>query len=195
MTTIRPRADLRSGSWMTDANHVSASYRLGFPPETENTFNSFGFRVASVPAPSLTGDFNGNGVLDAADIDMLTGDVQDPALDVTSDGVVNQDDRVFWVHDLANTWFGDADLNGEFVSSDIVVVFVAGKYDTGQEAGWAEGDWDGDGVFSSGDLITALVDVGYEKGQLTDGVDMPEPGGWLLLILGVGLLLTVRKGR
>ena len=34
--------------------------------------------------------------------------------------------------DLANTYFGDADLNGEFNSSDMVQVFANGKYETGR---------------------------------------------------------------
>ena len=50
-----------------------------------------------------------------------------------------------------------------FNSSDMAQVFAAGKYETGQEAGWADGDWNGDGIFDSSDMVTAFVDGGYEK--------------------------------
>ena len=133
----------------------------------------------------LRGDFNGNGVLDAGDIEMLVGDAQEPSLDLTGDGVITQDDRVYWVHDLANTWFGDADLDGEFNSDDFVQVFQAGKYETGElYAGWSEGDWNADGFFDSNDFITAFTDGGYEQGPRTDAVTVPEPSGVLLLSLG-----------
>ena len=54
-----------------------------------------------VASPPLPGDFNGNGVLDADDIDRLAGGAQNPSLDVTGDGAVEQDDRIRWVHELA----------------------------------------------------------------------------------------------
>ena len=99
----------------------------------------------------LWGDYNGNGQLDAGDLDMqaqqivsLNPDVA--TYDLTNDGEVNFDDRKVWVEELKNTWIGDADLNGEFKSSDMVQVFAAGKYETGEDAGWAQGDWNGDGI-------------------------------------------------
>ena len=52
-----------------------------------------------------------------------------------------------WVDDLKNTWIGDANLDGEFNSGDMVQVFVGGKYETGEDAGWEEGDWNGDMKF------------------------------------------------
>ena len=54
-------------------------------------------------------------------------------------------------------------------------VFATGKYETGQEAGWAEGNWNGDGVFDSSDMVRAFVDGGYEKGPRMDAAAVPEP--------------------
>jgi hypothetical protein len=51
---------------------------------------------------------------------------------------------------------GDANQNGEFNESDLVLVFQAGKYETAQPATWQEGDWNHDGLFNSGDLVAAL---------------------------------------
>ena len=42
-------------------------------------------------------------------------------------------------------------------SEDLVQVFIFGKYETKQPAGWAEGDWNCDGVFNADDLIAAMV--------------------------------------
>lgn len=57
---------------------------------------------------------------------------------------------------------GDATLDGHFNSSDMVQVFGAGKYETGQSATWAEGDWNEDGVFNSSDLSYAYANNTYE---------------------------------
>lgn len=117
---------------------------------------------------SAPGDFDGDSTLTAADVDLLTAAVlsgtNPPAYDLNGDTSVNAADRTVWVKDLKNTWFGDADLNGVFNSSDIVAVFMAGKYETGANAGWAEGDWNGDGLFNSSDFVAAFVDGGYEQG-------------------------------
>ena len=124
--------------------------------------------IVLVPEPS-TGDFDGDGFLTVTDIDMLTTEVltgdDTPRFDVDDDSLVNEQDHRIWIKDLKYTWFGDADLNGEFNSSDMVQVFAAGKYETDQEAGWAEGDWNGNGIFDSSDMVAAFADGGYEKGR------------------------------
>ena len=109
----------------------------------------------------------------------------DPAFDLTGDSLVDEDDVNLWVKDLKRTWIGDADVNLEFNSSDMVQVFVGGKYETEQSAVWSEGDWNGDGVFDSSDMVAAFVDGGYEKGPRTDAAAVPEPGGWLLFVMTV----------
>jgi hypothetical protein len=115
--------------------------------------------------------------------------------DVNGDTVVDQEDRRVWIKELKHTWFGDADLNGEFSSSDMVQVFAAGKYETGELASWAEGDWNADGIFDSGDMVTAFADGGYEKGPRTGAVAVPEPDGWLLVALGFPPWMFGRRPR
>ncbi len=56
----------------------------------------------------------------------------DAIFDVNSDSIVDLEDHRVWVKDLKYTWFGDADLNGEFDSLDFVQVFAAGKYETAE---------------------------------------------------------------
>ena len=122
------------------------------------------------PGPIVAGDLDLDGVLTVRDIDALAAAIRrrDSATlyDVSGDGQVLLDDHRVWVHDLKRTWFGDANLDGEFNSADLVAVLAAGEYEDGIESnsGWAEGDFNGDGEFNSSDLITALADGGYEQG-------------------------------
>ena len=48
-----------------------------------------------------------------------------------------------------NTYFGDANLDGEFNSSDLVISLAAGTYEQDVDAGWLSGDFDGTGRFDS----------------------------------------------
>lgn len=61
---------------------------------------------------------------------------------------------------------GDANLDGVFNSTDLVLVFQAGKYETGQAAVWATGDWNEDGVFNSSDLVLAFQEGHYADGDM-----------------------------
>ena len=40
-------------------------------------------------------------------------------LDIDENGTLDENDRKFLVHDLMTTWFGDANLDGEFNSGDL----------------------------------------------------------------------------
>ena len=150
--------------------------------------------------PTPAGDFNGDYFLDATDIDLLTEAMwavsDDQTFDLDGNKIVNGDDRVVWVKDLKKTWFGDADLDGEFSSDDFVQVFAIGKYETGQDAGWAEGDWGGNGVFDSADFVTAFADGGYELGARPGHVAaVPEPTGHLLSCMTLSGLLAAAATR
>ena len=124
---------------------------------------------------ALPGDFNGNGELDAGDLDSLSQGQKDNdvAFDLTADGMTDVDDRLFWINELKNSWMGDADLNGEFNTTDLVNVFQAGKFETEEMAGWAQGDWNGDMLFNTSDFIIAFQSGGFEKGPRVAAV--PEP--------------------
>ncbi|MCA9152601.1 MAG: hypothetical protein KDA92_25030, partial [Planctomycetales bacterium] len=82
-------------------------------------------------------------------------------------------------------------------SSDLVAIFTAGKYETGQAAGWAEGDWDGDGVFGTGDLVWAFDDGGFEQGPrsaVAATAAVPEPSTSLLFACAASLsMLSPRR--
>jgi hypothetical protein len=148
--------------------------------------NDFEFIIGG----GLRGDFNNNGAYDADDIDLLSAEVRGatnpPAFDLNGDGLVNQDDRGEWVDVLANTYFGDSNLDGEFNSSDFVVVFTANEYEDSiaNNSGWATGDWNGDSEFNSSDFVTAFTAAGYEVGP-RPAAAVPEPSTAFLLTLAI----------
>ena len=150
---------------------------------------------------TLIGDFNQNAILDASDIDFLNATIVNgefiESLDLDSDGVVSRADTNYFVRTLANTYFGDRDLDGEFNTSDLVAVFQSGEYEDTivGNSGWSDGDWNGDGEFDSGDLVVAFQDGGYERGPRRPVVTVPEPSGVFSLILTLVGLASVFKHR
>ena len=72
---------------------------------------------------------------------------------------------------------GDADMNGIFDQSDILLVLRAAKYLTGQPASFAEGDWTGDGIFDQLDIIAAIAAGTYVNMSHATHRDSPHGGG------------------
>jgi hypothetical protein len=132
--------------------------------------------------------------LAVTDIDLLTEAMNaaepDAQFDLNDDGDVDFADRTMWVHDLKQTWYGDANLDVEFSSVDFVGVFQTGKFEINQPASWSEGDWNGDGIFSTTDFVTAFQDGGYEKGpRVAQAVAVPEPSSGVLMLATVVVLI------
>jgi hypothetical protein len=157
------------------------------------------WEVALLPEP-LAGDFDGDGLLTAVDMDLLSSAIRTQGVlsgsDLNRDGSTTADDRLYWVATLVGTYIGDANLDGEFNTADLVIVISAGQYedDLAGNSGWASGDWDGDGDFTSSDLIAALADGGYEQGSRTAVSAVPEPNSLLLFVAGLAAMVT-REGR
>ena len=156
--------------------------------------------VINQPAATLPGDYNGNGELDAEDLDyqaevFLGIRPESPEYDANGDGSINATDRTYWLSDLKMTWIGDSNFDFQFNTADFVAVLSAGEYETGERAGWAKGDWNGDLVFGTADLVAALAAGGYEKGPYSGGgvAAVPEPSGLLLWLLGAFALIRRRQ--
>jgi hypothetical protein len=138
-----------------------------------------------------TADITRDDIVDVQDIDRLTQflRVQPNSIeryDITFDGQLDEADLRRLVHDHLNTFFGDANLDGEFKSDDLIVVLAAGTYEVDVDAGWASGDFDGSGRFDSGDLIIALADGGYEAGPRPADVSaVPEPVSMTMFLAGL----------
>ena len=176
------------------------SFRPAFAARTGGAFDHYDVDnfVLGSGDPSVPGDYNADGSVDVQDIDLQAIAMNDanPDLgiyDENNDGAVNIADRNIWVSTHASTWMGDSNFDGAFGSSDLVVVFTAGKYETDTAAGWAEGDWNGDLKFSSSDLVTAFTDGGYEAGPRAAVAAVPEPSSIVLLMIGSLLMLRVRR--
>ncbi len=153
--------------------------------------------VVTLAARSLPGDFNGDGLLTALDIDQLTHKIRSGAaateFDLNHDGHVDEVDRSYWVHQLARTHLGDANLDSQFNSQDLILVFQSGQYENllSNDATWATGDWNGDLNFDSGDLVAAFQDGVYEQGPAA--VVVPEPSTLPLLVVGAWFAVCGRQ--
>lgn len=113
--------------------------------------------------------------------------------------------------DLALIQPGDANLDGEVNSLDIILSLAGNKYETGRSATWEEGDWNaapgpgfffggappiGDGVFDSNDIVAALAAGLYETGPYAATGDaaastIPEPCS--VSLLGFALIALMMK--
>lgn len=148
-----------------------------------------------------SGDLNGNGRFDAPDIDqlsaaMVAGNAR-MRFDLNSDGQINAEDRRVWVEEKKRTYFGDADLDGQFNSADFVRVFQAGQYEDASplNSTWETGDWNGDQEFTSGDFVTAFQAGGYEQGPRPAVSAVPEPTSTTILCLLSGLAIRLVRRR
>ena len=146
------------------------------------------------------GDFNRDGAIDVADLDQLTTATRmNPNFeyfDLDDSGVADATDRSIWVKDIMNTCFGDANLDGEFNTNDLVQVFRAGEYEDQIEANstWGTGDWNGDGEFDTTDLVAAFRDGGYEQGPRAFAA-VPEPTSLMLAAFALIAFFTKVRRR
>lgn len=155
------------------------------------------FRNAVADGPA--GDFDFDGQFDIDDVNALNKAIveqsEDTLFDLDGSGVLDEDDLYFWVKDIKITSFGDADLDGEFNSSDFVVVFTQGEYEDGIDfnSGWDEGDWNADLDFDSSDFVVAFQDGGYELPAAT--VIVPEPMGFAPIGFAIAVFLALFARR
>ncbi|GAG25596.1 unnamed protein product, partial [marine sediment metagenome] len=94
---------------------------------------------------ALAGDFNGDGVVDATDINGLLREVHagggDLLYDVNGDGAVNATDADELIHTIMGKEYGDTDLDGDV---DILDLDTLGINWDQSGMGWADGDFNGD---------------------------------------------------
>ena len=94
---------------------------------------------------------------------------------------------------------GDANLDGQFTTDDMLELFQNGEYEDGVvcNSGWAEGDFDRDCEFTTGDLILALQTWGTysdSPAPASAASAVPEPALGASL-LGASLLVLRRRRR
>lgn len=158
--------------------------------------------ISASPLPPA-GDLDGDGVVDAADVNLLFDSFADPApdprFDLDGDGDTDAIDAELFITDVLGTFFGDADLNGLVDVVDLGRVGL--NFDQSVE-GWADGDFNGDRLVDVVDL--GQLGLNFTAGNhdaadapIASDADLravPEPGAALLLAFG-GLGLVTRSRR
>lgn len=112
-----------------------------------------------------TGDVNGDGHIEPADIDAFYAAVAagNRHYDLTGEGRVDRDDLDRFVREVLRSTAGDVNLDGRFDSADLILVFVAGQYEDSipGNSRWATGDWNSDGDFTTDDVVLAFHQSSY----------------------------------
>ncbi len=126
--------------------------------------------IAESPTPGsvnyvggVVGDFDGNGTVDATDIDLLVEAVvagsNDLSFDLDENETIDSDDVTHLVEEVLGTFLGDANLDGIVDVRDLNVIGIGWQSNV---VGWARGDFDGNGVIDASDLND--VGVNWQKG-------------------------------
>ncbi len=165
--------------WPSSADGGGDSLELIDPDGAPASFAQATAWRAAPPSPATVsrdgGDFNGDGQVDALDIDLLALAIRDSTLswDPNGDGQTNWDDHRFLVESVLRTSYGDADLNGRFDSADLLLIFQGGTYedDVRNNARWSTGDFNGDGDFTTADLLAALKTNRFTAAALSSAED------------------------
>ncbi len=145
------------------------------------------------------GDLNSDGRTDSDDIHLLCQQINsnapDLSFDMNGDQTIDRNDLETMIQSVFNTDFGDADLDGQFNSSDLVAVFRAGEYedDVADNSTWTEGDWDCDGDFTTSDLVTAFESGGYVQAAVTNPIDHAQVAAAVDRLMSSGPLVSARN--
>ena len=153
--------------------------------------------------PTADVDFDGNGVVDTADVDALVQAIvagtNEPVYDLTGDDAVDDADLAKWLDDAATEngfaaayFSGDANLDGIVDAADLNVVGINWQDNV---MGWSFGDFTADGIVNAADLN----DLGVSWQQSTPiAAAVPEPSSLCLiasLLVGFSLARVIPIGR
>ncbi|WP_428389967.1 LamG-like jellyroll fold domain-containing protein [Mucisphaera sp.] len=131
--------------------------------------------------PTILGDFDGSGTLDAVDLDLLYTAIRDAdtGLDLTSDGLIDSDDALEWVTGLFGSQPGDANLDRIVDLVDLST--LASNFGQSVLTN-SQGDFNADGTVDLIDLSALASSFGF------DGNAVPEPASAALLCMSALLL-------
>ncbi len=110
---------------------------------------------------SLLGDFNGDHLVNAMDIDLLFAEINKgthpPIFDLTGDMQVTRADTDQLVQVILMSNYGDTDLDQDVDTGDLTNAIINFTSAGGTGKTWEDGDGDGDGDVDTGDLTTAII--------------------------------------
>jgi hypothetical protein len=144
-------------------------------------------------------DFDNDGQIDIADIDLLYGEfaagTNNGAFDLDGNGLVDNGDLTAWLSEAgaARSYtdavlLGDTDLNGKVDAADLNNLGV--NWQANDATSWSQGDFNHDQLVNAQDLndlgINWLADVRPAAAAV------PEPATWLLL---AGMAVLTIAGR
>ncbi|MCC5830644.1 MAG: PEP-CTERM sorting domain-containing protein [Phycisphaeraceae bacterium] len=177
-------------------------------PRINQTRGSYGYatQISAVEdwlrSIIVDGDLTGSGSVGIPDFDYFSQVYQsgqyDWRADLNNDGVVDLEDWHILVHDIAGTFFGDVNFDGQVDDFDIQQILASGKFmagDTG--ATWADGDMNLDGRVDMDDILLILDSWGSTASldSLMTMAAIPEPATAGPMMLGAGMLLARRRNR
>ncbi len=176
-STLRVRwaidTDAQSQGWVFGLDNVMLSLSAGGP---------------------VTGDFNGDGLLNVSDVDSLVGEIvagtNDPLFDITEDGTVDKADLTEWLsvgaeqNGFAAAYLpGDSDLDGSVDPGDLNNLALSWRQDV---ARWSAGDFTADGSVNATDLNDLALNWRQSiPAAAADSPAVPEPSSLLLIVMGL----------
>jgi hypothetical protein len=145
------------------------------------------------------GDFNGDGLWNTLDIDLLGKEIisgsNDLTFDMNDDGLVNLADQDQWradgatVNGFASAYLnGDANLDGKVDAGDLNEVGLNWQRTVDP---WSQGDFDASNFVDAGDLN--LLGLNWQK-SILPAAAVPEPSGLTFLLIGL-FGVVARHGR
>ncbi|RIK74873.1 MAG: hypothetical protein DCC68_22275 [Planctomycetota bacterium] len=112
---------------------------------------------------SAPGDFNGDGTINAVDIDTLHAAINagstNPIYDLDGNSAVNSADATYLIETILGTRRGDANLDGAVNRADAAT--VGRNYGYSGAPAWAKGDFNGDGIVGVADVALAQSNLGF----------------------------------
>ena len=132
-------------------------------------------------------DLDGDFVCTSADIDLLVEPFENLDFDLDGNGTTDEGDRTFWIEDMMGTTVGDVDLDQDVDFSDFTQ--LAMNYNRNE--GWAGGDFDGSGRTDFKDFLGLAANFGNQPSA--EAAAVPEPSARLAMLVGVTMLLLVRR--
>ena len=183
--------EMTAGDWDNDGD-----WDLAVANKTSNNISALLNHTCLV----TTGDFNGDGNFDCADIDSLVAEIVSGShgsnFDMTGDGLVDRQDLTEWLAvagaanlPSGNSYLeGDADLDGTVDANDFII-WNANKFTA--VSAWCSGDFNADGFVDAQDFVA------WNANKFTSAdtsVAVPEPSA-AIMVWAAGAMLVVLRRR